>query len=92
MIVDRYDPINLFERVPKLNLQFEPELTRLDELLDDEVLFCRMRSSQKVARSAPSFPRARWRTNSASVERLIFWQQMGDFTQLRTRGWPKRRE
>ena len=26
MIVDRYDPINLFEMVPKLNLQFEPEL------------------------------------------------------------------
>jgi len=40
MIVDRYDPINLFEMVPKLNLQFEPELTRLDELLDVEVLFC----------------------------------------------------
>ena len=25
MIVDRYDPINLFELVPKLKLQFEPE-------------------------------------------------------------------
>ena len=39
MIVDRYDPINLFEMVPKLNLQFEPELARLDELLNDDVLF-----------------------------------------------------
>jgi hypothetical protein len=29
MIVDRYDPINLFEMVPKLKLQFEPELARL---------------------------------------------------------------
>ena len=37
MIVDRYDPINLFEMVPKLNLQFEPELALLDELLDDDV-------------------------------------------------------
>jgi transposase, IS5 family len=44
MIVDRYDPINLFEMVPKLNLQFEPELSRLDELLDDEVLFCRVKA------------------------------------------------
>ena len=26
MIVDRYDPINLFELVPKLRLQMEPEL------------------------------------------------------------------
>ena len=39
MIVDRYDPVNLFELVPKLELQFEPELARLDELLDDDQLF-----------------------------------------------------
>src|SRR5215204_7655150 len=39
MIVDRYDPINLFELVPKLKLQFEPELAQLDELLDDDELF-----------------------------------------------------
>lgn len=39
MIVDRHDPVNLFEMVPKLKLQFEPELARLDELLDDDELF-----------------------------------------------------
>jgi|SRR5215210_3814769 len=39
MIVDRYDPINLFELVPKLKLPFEPELAQLDQLLDDEELF-----------------------------------------------------
>jgi IS5 family transposase len=39
MIVDRYDPINLFEMVPKLKLQFEPELAQLDQLLDDDELF-----------------------------------------------------
>jgi transposase, IS5 family len=39
MIVDRYDPINLFEMVPKLKLEFEPELAQLDELLDDDKLF-----------------------------------------------------
>ena len=39
MIVDRYDPVNLFELVPKLKLQFEPELAHLDELLDDDELF-----------------------------------------------------
>jgi transposase, IS5 family len=39
MIIDRYDPINLFELVPKLKLQFEPELAQLDRLLDDDVLF-----------------------------------------------------
>ena len=39
MIVDRYDPINLFEMLPKLNLEFEPELRVLDELLEDDELF-----------------------------------------------------
>jgi transposase, IS5 family len=41
MIVDRYDPINLFEEelVPKLKLGFEPELAQLDRLLDDDELF-----------------------------------------------------
>jgi hypothetical protein len=34
MIVDRYDPMNLFELVPKLKLEFEPELAQLDRLLD----------------------------------------------------------
>jgi|SRR5215210_3613064 len=44
MIVDRYDPINLFELVPKLNLQFEPQLRELDRLLDDDVLFERVKA------------------------------------------------
>src|SRR5215216_5186465 len=39
MIVDRYDPINLFEMVPKLKLQFEPELAQLDRILDDDAIF-----------------------------------------------------
>jgi hypothetical protein len=36
MIVDRYDPINLFELVPKLKLEMDPELAHLDRLLDDD--------------------------------------------------------
>src|SRR3712207_3763245 len=39
MIVTRYHPINLFEMMPKLKLEFEPELAQLDELLDDDELF-----------------------------------------------------
>jgi transposase, IS5 family len=39
MIVDRHDPINLFEMVPKLKLELEPELAQLDVLLDDDELF-----------------------------------------------------
>jgi IS5 family transposase len=44
MIVDRYDPINLFELVPKLKLEMEPELVRLDVLLDDDELFSVVRA------------------------------------------------
>jgi transposase, IS5 family len=39
MIVDRYDPVNLFQMLPKLKLEFEPELAELDVLLDDDELF-----------------------------------------------------
>ncbi len=39
MIVDRYDPVNLFEMVPKLKLEMDPELAQLDRLLEDDVLF-----------------------------------------------------
>ena len=35
MFVDRYDPIDSIESVPKLKLAFEPELAQLDEPLRD---------------------------------------------------------
>jgi IS5 family transposase len=45
MIVDRYDPVNLFELVPtKLRLEMEPELAALDRLLEDEELFVRLKA------------------------------------------------
>ena len=39
MIVDRYDPVNLFQMLPKLKLEFEPQLAELDVLLEDDELF-----------------------------------------------------
>ena len=39
MITDCYDPMNLFDLVPKLSLEMDPELAQLDKLLDDDVLF-----------------------------------------------------
>src|SRR3712207_2562285 len=44
MIVDRYDPVNLFELVPKLKVKMEPELAGLDVLLDDDELFEQVRA------------------------------------------------
>ena len=36
MIVARHAPVDLFALVPKLMLDFEPELRELDRLLDDD--------------------------------------------------------
>ena len=51
MIVDRYDPLNLFALVPKLQMEFEPELAELDRLLEDDVLFRKVRAD--LARRRP---------------------------------------
>lgn len=39
MLRDRYAPVDLFALAPALALQFEPVLARLDQLLEDDVLF-----------------------------------------------------
>lgn len=39
MLRERYDPINLFEYIPALGMETDAVLTRLDTLLDDDVLF-----------------------------------------------------
>jgi transposase, IS5 family len=39
MLRERYDPLNLFEYIPALTMETDAVLTRLDTLLDDDVLF-----------------------------------------------------
>ncbi len=62
MIIDRYDPVNLFQLVPQLQLEMDPELAALDRLLEDDVLFGRVKadllrrypqSARKGRRSTP---------------------------------------
>jgi hypothetical protein len=61
MIVDRYDPMNLFKLVAKLELEMEPELARLDGLLDDDVIFERVRADLRgrypSSAATPPWPR-----------------------------------
>ncbi len=62
MLRDRYEPQDLFALVPKLQLELDPELAQLDQLLDDDELFQRVRADlarrrpQTVARGRPSTP------------------------------------
>jgi IS5 family transposase len=39
MLRDRYDPMNLFERIPTLSMQLDPILAQIDTLLDDDTIF-----------------------------------------------------
>jgi transposase, IS5 family len=62
MIRDRYDPVQLFDLVPQLQLQFEPELAELDRLLEDEILFQQVKADlarrfpQSTVTGRPSTP------------------------------------
>src|ERR671938_576964 len=44
MLRDRATPVDLFALVPALELRFEPELTELDRLLEDDELFQRLKA------------------------------------------------
>ena len=39
MIVERHDPVDLIELIPKLRIEMEPQLRELDQLLSDDELF-----------------------------------------------------
>ena len=70
MIVERYDPVNLFELVPKLVADFEPELRELDRLLDDDAILQRIKAD--LARRAPhSLTRGRHSTPAEVILRLF---------------------
>jgi IS5 family transposase len=83
MIVDRYDPINLFEMVPKLNLEMEPELRELDELLDDDVLFERVKAD--LSRRYPNSDRlGRHSTPVEVILRMLVVRRLYGFSYEQT--------
>jgi IS5 family transposase len=70
MIVDRYEPLNLFDFVPKLQADFEPELRELDRLLEDDAILQRIKAD--MARRAPhSLSRGRHSTPVEVILRLF---------------------
>jgi transposase, IS5 family len=62
MLRDRYEPMNLCALVPALSLALEPGLAQLDRLLDDDVLFQRVKADlgqgapHTATRGRPSTP------------------------------------
>ncbi len=70
MIVERYDPVNLFDFVPKLQAEFEPELRELDRLLEDDGILQRLKAD--LARRSPrSLTRGRHSTPVEAILRLL---------------------
>jgi IS5 family transposase len=65
MIVHRYDPIDPFEMVPKLELDFEPELRELDRLLEDDGLFSVVKAD--LAKRYPNSERLGCRSTPVEV-------------------------
>jgi transposase, IS5 family len=83
MIVDRYAPINLFELVPKLKLEMDPQLARLDELLDDDVLFERVKAD--LSRRCPNSGRlGRHSTPVEVILRMLVVKRLYGFSYEQT--------
>ena len=83
MIVERYDPVNLFEMVPKLKLEIEPELAQLDQLLEDGVLFARVKDD--LARRYPNSARLGRRSTPVEVIlRMLVVKRLYDWSYEQT--------
>jgi transposase, IS5 family len=83
MIVERYDPVNLFEMVPKLKLEMEPELAQLDQLLEDDGLFARVKDD--LARRYPNSARLGRRSTPVEVIlRMLVVKRLYDWSYEQT--------
>src|SRR5919206_2125646 len=83
MIVDRYDPVDLFALVPKLMADFEPELRELDRLLDDDGILQRVKAD--LARRHPhSLTRGRHSTPVEAILRLLVVKRLYQWSYAET--------
>jgi IS5 family transposase len=83
MTIDRYDPVDLFEMIPDLRLEMDPELDELDRLLDDESLFGRVRTDL-AARCPNSRKRGRPSTPVEVILRMLVVKRLYDFSYRQT--------
>ena len=83
MIVDKYHPVNLFELVPNLTLEMEPELAELDRLLDDDELFRRVKAD--MGKRRPNSSRLGRRSTPVEVVlRMLVLRRLYDFSYEQT--------
>jgi IS5 family transposase len=70
MLRNRDDPMNLFALVPQLGRAMDPELVQLDRLLDDDILFQKVRADL-VRRSPHTATRGRYSTPVEVILRML---------------------
>lgn len=83
MIVDRYDPVNLFALVPQLQLHMQPELAALDHLLDDDVLFSQVKADL-LRRFPHSARKGRHSTPVEVILRMLVLKHLYDWSYEQT--------
>src|SRR5215213_5024152 len=83
MLRDRYAPQDLCPLVPKLQLHLDPELTQLDQLLDDDALFQRVRADL-VRRRPHTATRGRHSTPVEVILRLLVVKRLYNWSYAQT--------
>lgn len=86
MLRDRYEPLDLFKLVPQLGLELEPELTHLDSLLDDELLFQQVRADL-VGRFPHTAETGRPSTPVEVILRLLILKHLYGWSYAETEHW-----
>ncbi len=83
MITDRYEPVNLLARVPELAADFDAELHVLDQLLEDDGIFARIKAD--LARRYPhSLTLGRHSTPVEVVLRLLLLKRLYSWSYAET--------
>ena len=83
MLRDRYAPQDLFALVPKLQLELDPALAQLDQLLDDDELFQRVRADL-VRRRPHTATRGRHSTPVEVLLRLLVVKRLYNWSYEQT--------
>lgn len=83
MLIDKHQADNIFRRVPALTIKMNPELTALDQVLDDDALFRLVRDD--LARRYPrTESRGRKSTPVEVILRLLAVKHLYDFSYEQT--------
>ena len=83
MILDRYDPLDILALLPELGLELEPELAELDRLLEDDLLFEKVKAD--LSRRYPNSKRlGRHSTPVEVILRMLVIKRLYDFSYEQT--------